>query len=219
MDSIIWLALGLLAMLVVVMVVRRSATGQSVVETAAAGAGNARGAEDYLSRLSALEKRVVDSIVSGQTVAKNVCTTFHEQLTLGQRVADRVAQFGGSWTFLGLFGGGLLVWILWNVADARPFDPYPFILLNLILSCVAAAQGPIIMMSQNRQAAKDRHEAQQDYEINLKAEMEVMSLHAKLDEARVVQLQSLLDLQKRQMEILARLEQRLELLERNANPS
>jgi uncharacterized membrane protein len=109
---------------------------------------------------------------------------FDAQLTFGQRVADRVAIFGGSWTFIGLFLFGLGVWMLVQDQLAHPFDPYPYILLNLVLSCVAALQAPVIMMSQNRQAAKDRHDLRNDYEINLRAEMEIMSLHAKLDAVR-----------------------------------
>ena len=104
-----------------------------------------------------------------------------EALTLGERVADRVASFGGSWTFIFLFLAAMAAWIALN-DSAGAFDPYPFILLNLILSCLAALQAPVIMMSQNRQVAKDRLQAQHDYEVNLKAEMEIIGLHAKLDD-------------------------------------
>jgi uncharacterized membrane protein len=118
--------------------------------------------------------------------------------------------------FLGLFAAFLLGWILLNTKQGPDWDPYPFILLNLLLSCLAAIQAPVIMMSQNRQAAKDRQEAQRDYEVNLKSEMEVMSLHAKLDEAREMQWKVLLDMQQTQMEILERLETRIRTLEQQA---
>jgi uncharacterized membrane protein len=110
----------------------------------------------------------------------------------------------------------MLGWILLNTKEGPEWDPYPFILLNLILSCLAAIQAPVIMMSQNRQASKDRQAAQRDYEVNLKSEMEVMSLHTKLDEAREVQWKTLLDMQQSQMDILDRLESRLNELEKRA---
>jgi uncharacterized membrane protein len=136
------------------------------------------------------------------------------RLTLGQRVADGIAEFGGSWAFLGLFAAFLLGWILLNTKQGPDWDPYPFILLNLLLSCLAAIQAPVIMMSQNRQATKDRQAAERDYEVNLKSEMELMSLHAKLDEAREMQWKTLLDMQQSQMNILDRLETRLTSLEK-----
>ena len=118
--------------------------------------------------------------------------------------------------FLGLFAAFLLGWILLNTKQGPEWDPYPFILLNLLLSCLAAMQAPIIMMSQNRQASKDRQAAQRDYEVNLKSEMELMSLHTKLDEAREVQWKTLLQMQQSQMDILDRLETRLTSLEKRA---
>lgn len=171
--------------------------------------------ESYLRLLGKVERRVFNAILRHQTVAADPNETFNEQLTLGQRTADKVAEFGGSWTFLGLFAAFMLGWILLNSSENHPFDPFPFILLNLFLSCLAAVQAPVIMMSQNRQAAKDRFEAQQDYHVNLKAEMEVMALHAKLDEAREYQLKTLLELQNEQMELLSGLKSRIEGLERN----
>jgi uncharacterized membrane protein len=116
-------------------------------------------------------------------VTRNLNVEEQEMITLGERVADRVASFGGSWTFIGIFGLVLVVWMAvnaWLLAQ-HPFDPYPFILLNLVLSCLAAIQAPVIMMSQNRQASKDRLKADLDYEINLKAELEVAQLHSKID--------------------------------------
>ena len=131
-------------------------------------------------------------------VARDVNEVFEEQMTFGQRVADAVAAFGGSWTFIGLFLAAMAMWMLFNSRGARPFDPFPFILLNLVLSCLAALQAPVIMMSQNRQSAKDRVDAQHDYAVNLKAEMEVLGLHEKLDElrdARIAGLQRALEQQ------------------------
>lgn len=116
-------------------------------------------------------------------VSRNVNVELEERMTLGERVADRVAVFGGSWTFIIIFGVIMLVWVILNTAAlfANHFDPYPYILLNLFLSMIAAIQAPVIMMSQNRQAAKDRLQADQDYQVNLKAELEVAQLHRKLD--------------------------------------
>ncbi|GLQ31962.1 DUF1003 domain-containing protein [Litoribrevibacter albus] len=134
--------------------------------------------------LDEAEKRVIGSIAEHTTVSENTNETFRESLTFGQRVADKVAKFGGSWAFIGLFFGFILVWILINtlfLVSETPFDPYPFILLNLGLSTLAAFQAPIIMMSQNRQAAKDRVKQEATYEINLKLELEIMRLHDKLN--------------------------------------
>ena len=120
---------------------------------------------------------------------------------------DQIAAFGGSWAFLGLFGALLVAWMLFNLDSRRPFDPYPFILLNLLLSCVAAMQAPIILMSQNRQAQKDRLNAAADYEVNMKAEMEILALHEKLDELREQAWRDLIELQQRQLTLLQKLEQ------------
>ncbi|HEY0213005.1 MAG TPA: DUF1003 domain-containing protein [Paenirhodobacter sp.] len=122
--------------------------------------------------------------------------------TLGARIADRVAAFGGSWTFIVLFAAVLVAWVVVNGLLLRqPLDPFPFIFLNLVLSMVAAFQAPIIMMSQNRQALKDREAAANDYEVNLKSELEIMRLHEKLDELRMVALEGRFD------KIIARLDQ------------
>lgn len=129
-----------------------------------------------------------------------------EPPTFGERLADRVAHFGGSWTFILFFGAVLVAWATANVwLLMRPFDPYPFIFLNLLLSMLAALQAPVIMMSQNRQAARDRIEAGHDYEVNLKAEIEIMALHEKLDQMRDEQMHLLLAGQQRQIDLLTRL--------------
>jgi len=169
----------------------------------------------YVKRLGDVERRVLSAILRRQPVSKDPSREPTE-LTLGQRVADAIAEFGGSWTFISLFAAFLLGWILLNTTHGQEWDPYPFILLNLLLSCLAAIQAPVIMMSQNRQAAKDRQAAQRDYEVNLKSEMELMALHTKLDEAREVQWKSLLEMQQTQMNILDRLETRLSSLEKRA---
>lgn len=154
--------------------------------------------------LSSTERAILDAVRDRRHVARAPST--RDDRTLGERMADRVAEFGGSWTFISLFGVFLVVWVLLNTAIAvRVFDPYPFIFLNLILSMIAAIQAPIIMMSQNRQAKKDRENAEHDYAVNLKAELEIMGLHEKLDEMRTAEITRLLEYQQQQMEILERL--------------
>lgn len=154
------------------------------------------------------EQRVVDRLTQRLHISRNAHQDFEESLTLGQRLADRIAVFGGSWTFILLFLALLLAWIGLNTvlltrAGAAAFDPYPFIFLNLILSMLAALQAPVIMMSQNRHAAKDRAAAQHDYEVNLKAELEILALHQKLDTLREQQWLELLAMQREQLQLLA----------------
>jgi len=134
--------------------------------------------------------RVADELLS-RVYIKNVNELADQRMTLGERVADLVARFGGSWTFIGCFAAFLVLWAAVNSALvlSRPPDPYPYIFLNLILSCIAALQAPVIMMSQNRQAVKDRLQADQDYQVNLKAEFAVQQLHRKLDELRASLMQ------------------------------
>ena len=141
--------------------------------------------------------------------------TFDTQLTFGERVADKVASFGGSWTFIGLFFIAMIVWMAINEELPTPLDPFPFILLNLILSCLAAIQAPVIMMSQNRQSVRDRLDARNDYEVNLRAEIEIMALHAKLDAARNEELAQLA----RRLEALAAHLVRIESQLPDANPA
>ena len=149
-----------------------------------------------LTRLSEREQRIITMIAKRSHVARNVDTVLAERQTFGERLADRVAQLGGSWGFIAIFAGMLVAWVVLNtVVLARSgggFDPYPYIFLNLILSMVAALQAPVILMSQNRQAARDRLAASLDYEINLKAEVEIMALHDKLDAIRVEHLEGVL---------------------------
>jgi uncharacterized membrane protein len=170
--------------------------------------------EAEYQKMSELEHAVVSKITRRDRVSRKVHSQIETEMTFGQRVADRVAQFGGSWPFIGLFGAILLGWMVVNtwVLASHPFDPYPFILLNLVLSTLAALQAPVIMMSQNRQAVKDRMHAQQDYEVNLMAEIEIRDLHDKLDSLRFKQWHELWHIQKRQLELLEH------LCERHAHP-
>jgi len=154
--------------------------------------------------LSALETAVVRSLEEHELLSKNINVEFEEKRTLGQRVADKMAEFGGSWRFISLFIAVMVIWIIINTIAllSKPFDPFPYILLNLVLSCLAAIQAPIIMMSQNRQEAKDRLRAEFDYRVNLKAELEIRHLHEKIDHLLEHQWQRLLEIQEIQMELL-----------------
>lgn len=162
---------------------------------------------EELGELGALEEKVLAAIERRETVSSDTNKKVDEGATFGQRLADRVATFGGSWGFIGLFLGILVVWMIFNSATARQdhFDPYPFILLNLVLSCVAALQAPVIMMSQNRQEQKDRIRAENDYSTNLKAELEVRLLHEKLDHLLTKQMIRLFEVQDLQVALLKEL--------------
>ncbi len=154
------------------------------------------------------EKRVIQYFSDRLHISRNTNREFEQKMTFGQRLADKVATFGGSWTFIILFGVTLCAWILVNslaLAHRAPFDPYPFILLNLFLSMLAAIQAPIILMSQNRLAVKDRFDAAHDYEVNLKAELEILSLHEKIDELREKNWTELIQMQHEQMALLTQL--------------
>lgn len=154
-------------------------------------------------------RKVMHHMAGRTHIARDVSKDYAEKTSRGQRAADAVAAFGGSWIFIGLFGATMLAWISLNslilLRYDKAFDPYPYILLNLVLSMLAAIQAPIILMSQNRQAEKDRLNAQHDYEVNLKAELEIMLLHEKMDMLREGQWNMLLDLQKEQLALLTRL--------------
>ncbi|MCC6715331.1 MAG: DUF1003 domain-containing protein [Gammaproteobacteria bacterium] len=155
--------------------------------------------------LTSLEQEVLASMRDHELLTKYVDTEFEQSWSLGERLADRIAAFGGSWTFLICFGVFLALWIGINsaVLIVHPPDPYPFILLNLILSCLAAIQAPIIMMSQNRQEAKDRLRSQHDYQVNLKAELEIRHLHEKLDHLLSHQWDRLARIQEIQLDLLS----------------
>ena len=160
--------------------------------------------------LGTLDREVIASLEEGSIVAADVEAVFEEGRSFGERAADTVAAFGGSWAFILSFGCAILVWMLLNVsgvagAAVRSWDPYPFILLNLALSCVAALQAPIIMMSQRRQEAKDRLRAENDYKVNLKAELEIRHLHDKIDRQIIHQWERLAEIQRVQLALLEEL--------------
>ncbi|MBK9566267.1 MAG: DUF1003 domain-containing protein [Saprospiraceae bacterium] len=163
---------------------------------------------DYLAQelkaITNLEKTVMKKFKERTTITDKLAVDKDEVTTMGQRMADHVASFGGSWTFISYFGLFLVVWISINVVVFynKGFDPYPFILLNLILSCIAALQAPVIMMSQNRQEEKDRERSKKDYMINLKAELEIKALHEKIDHLIIYQQEQLLEIQKVQIEMM-----------------
>ncbi|AOO81257.1 DUF1003 domain-containing protein [Bosea vaviloviae] len=153
---------------------------------------------------SDLDREVAESIARQETIAENIEDDFEEHRTLGERLSDGLAKFGGSWSFLISFGMVLVVWMAINaiIGEGKAFDPYPFILLNLLLSCIAAIQAPIIMMSQKRQEEKDRLRSSNDYQVNLKAELEIRHLHEKMDHLITRQWQRLAEIQQVQLELL-----------------
>ena len=166
-----------------------------------------------LGTLTDLEKQVVATMQNDQLLTdKLMSEEKKEKLTYGQRLADRVANFGGSWTFIIIFGTFLVCWIISNiiVLSNKAFDPYPFILLNLILSCIAALQAPVIMMSQNRQEEKDRERARKDYMINLKSEMEIRLLNEKIDHLIINQQEKLMEIQQIQVDMMNDILDRIE---------
>jgi uncharacterized membrane protein len=154
--------------------------------------------------LNKLDLAVMESIKNRDLISTKLDTEAGEKPSLGQRIADRVALFGGSWKFIIIFAVVIFLWILINsyLLLKKPYDPYPFILLNLILSCLAAIQAPVIMMSQNRQETKDRARAQNDYQINLKAEIEIRQLHEKVDHILINQAKRLFEIQEIQIELM-----------------
>jgi len=158
-----------------------------------------------VGELGELEKDVLESIQKQETLSsKIILDEASVKFTYGQRLADKIASFGGSWKFIIIFGVFILIWMIINIIflTSKAFDPYPFILLNLILSCLAALQAPVIMMSQNRQEEKDRERSKQDYMINLKSELEIRMLHEKLDHLIIHQQQELLNIQQVQVEMM-----------------
>ncbi len=160
--------------------------------------------EQEKGELATLDKDVMLAIRDNSILSENIEPEEDTTLTTGQKFADKIAEFGGSWTFIITFFSFLLIWMGINaiVLTKKPFDPYPFILLNLILSCLAAIQAPIIMMSQNRQEQKDRKRAEHDYQINLKAELEIKLLSEKIDHLLVHQNKKLLEIQEVQIDYL-----------------
>lgn len=165
--------------------------------------------------ISFVEKEVVNAITENKILTEDVEPIIEKDLTIGQRAADKIAEFGGSWIFIIFFFTFLIAWIILNVwfLGKKPFDPYPFILLNLILSCLAAIQAPIIMMSQNRLEQKDRLRGENDYKINLKAELEIKLLHEKMDHLTFTQNKRMLEVQQMQVEYLDDILEKLQINE------
>jgi uncharacterized membrane protein len=157
--------------------------------------------------LIALKKEVAQSLIEQSTLTVNVDKEFDTKATPGERLADKVAAFGGSWMFIIIFGVILFAWMGVNTSLilAKPFDPFPYIFLNLVLSCLAAIQAPVIMMSQNRQEAKDRMRGENDYKVNLKAELEIQHINEKIDKLLTDQWKHLLEIQEMQMEMIQEL--------------
>ncbi len=161
--------------------------------------------KNEMNVVNGMEGKVLEAISAEKTISDKLLEDEQQAaFTYGERIADKIATFGGSWTFILLFISVLFLWILINtiILIKKPFDPYPFILLNLVLSCIAALQAPVIMMSQNRQEAKDRARSKNDYMINLKSELEVRMLHEKIDHLIMNQQETLLEIQQIQIDMM-----------------
>ncbi len=163
--------------------------------------------EDEKGELSDLEEQVIRSIREEEILTENINEEFDQGLTFGDRVSDKIAEFGGSWRFILSFGAVLIAWIVANsiFLARRPFDPFPYILLNLVLSCIAALQAPVIMMSQNRQETKDRLRSENDYRVNLKSELEIRVLNERMEHLLKKQWQRLLEIQEIQTDLIRQL--------------
>ncbi len=166
--------------------------------------------EDEKGELTELEQSVIQSFKDNEILTRNIDAEYEGKLKTGERIADKIATYGGSWKFIITFAIILTIWVIVNsvVPLFRPFDPYPFILLNLVLSCLAAIQAPVIMMSQNRQESKDRARSEHDYQINLKAELEIRNLHQKIDHLLTHQWERLVQIQQVQLEMMEELKSR-----------
>jgi uncharacterized membrane protein len=166
---------------------------------------------DESTNIKELERDVIKSINNNELIAENINISIKEKLKFGDSISDKVASFGGSWKFIIIFFIILFLWILINsyVLLKKPFDPFPFILMNLILSCIAAIQAPIIMMSQNRQEKKDRIRSENDYKVNLKSEIEIRTLHEKVDHLLLDQWSKMIKIQEIQIEILEELRNKM----------
>jgi uncharacterized membrane protein len=172
-------------------------------------------------KLTEQERHVAHHITERTPISTNVVQDYSEQMTFGQKMADKVASFGGSWIFISIFLSVMVIWIILNsfilIKLSSSFDPYPYILLNLVLSMLAAIQAPIILMSQNRQAYKDRLSAEHDYEVNLKAELEIIGLHEKVDSLKEEQWRELISIQQEQLRLLSQLVGDLKKNKRNTS--
>jgi uncharacterized membrane protein len=163
--------------------------------------------EDEIGELSALDQEVVESLQAHEILSSDISKEFEQKLSLGEKLSDKIAAFGGSWSFIIVFSLILLVWVVGNsfILATRAFDPFPYILMNLVLSAIAALQAPVIMMSQNRSEARDRLRGENDYKINLKAELEIRHLHEKIDHLLTRQYNRLFEIQQIQIELLEEL--------------
>jgi len=173
-------------------------------------------------KLTEQERHVAHHITERTPISTNIVQDYSEKMTLGQKMADKVASFGGSWMFIIIFMIVLIIWIVLNsfiLIKLRngSFDPYPYIFLNLILSMLAAIQAPIIMMSQNRHVYKDRLSAEHDYEVNLKSELEIIALHEKVDSLKQEQWKGLISIQEEQLKLLGQLVEDLKKDKRNTS--
>ncbi|MBU1097912.1 MAG: DUF1003 domain-containing protein [Bacteroidetes bacterium] len=166
--------------------------------------------EEERGAVTNLEEEVISKMNEYESLSENVDKEFNMNLTFGQKLSDKIATFGGSWRFIIIFGVIIFVWMLVNsyFLLTRPFDPYPFILLNLVLSCLAALQAPIIMMSQNRQEARDRKRSENDYKINLKSELEIRQLHQKIDHLLTQQWERMVQIQELQIEMIEKISEK-----------
>ena len=173
--------------------------------------------QDEIGELSVLDDEVIESLREHEILSSDISKQFEKKLTFGERLSDSIAAFGGSWTFIIFFSLVLFVWVVVNsfILANRAFDPYPYILMNLVLSALAALQAPVIMMSQNRSEARDRLRGEYDYKINLKAELEIRHLHEKIDHLLRRQYNRLFEIQQIQIELLEELGQK----RRGATPS
>jgi len=167
--------------------------------------------DEETGRVKELNDAVLHSITDNEVIAENVNQSIKEKMKIGDAISDKVASFGGSWKFIIFFFVVLFLWIIINsiVLLQKPFDPYPFILMNLILSCIAAIQAPIIMMSQNRQEKKDRLRSENDYKVNLKSEIEIRTLHEKVDHLLLDQWSKMMKIQEMQIEILEEIKDKI----------
>src|SRR5213595_2967162 len=166
--------------------------------------------QDEIGELSALDQEVIESLQQHEILSSDISKQFERKLTFGERLSDSIAAFGGSWTFIIFFSLVLFVWVVLNsfILANRAFDPYPYILMNLVLSALAALQAPVIMMSQNRAEARDRLRGENDYKVNLKAELEIRHLHEKMDHLLRRQYNRLFEIQQIQIELLEEISQR-----------
>ena len=208
MHVLFWIAAGIAIGLTLGWATRPAMGRALAPDVAPSGPAAVPDLSALVAGLGELERRIFTHVLHRKRTSRDTTAQFDAELSFGERLADRIAAFGGSWGFISIFIAVLLAWIAYNLERPASFDPYPFILLNLVLSCLAALQAPVIMMSQNRMAAKDRVDARHDYEVNLKAEMEITELHAKLDELQHRGWRDLIELQQRQLDCLHRLEER-----------